>query len=310
MEAAFACAQAPAAPRRSGWRRTLLSSLLGLTLAMSPLLIGSAPTTDMSLLVAMATMTDVRDSLEEKRMLLEGAVRRAGELGRDSAELAQLQGLCEVHFRNARDIQGLAVGFLGTSSQRYPDFGKYWDNYRQRLIETWTQIRKHHEAIVAFAPGAQVAPPAPTPVAASPAPAKRDVSSETASSRTSEQQELLAVYREAYKRYSDGTVEALQDARGRFEKLLAREPAFHLARYWLARILLTQGHPVQAREHARTLVADQPGLKMAKSLLAEAEKALKRGRGPATATAMRGRTRLMPFMSSHAVASRPLPEEP
>ncbi|MBI3890033.1 MAG: tetratricopeptide repeat protein [Candidatus Wallbacteria bacterium] len=315
----------------------MLTAILGTTLAMWPVLTGSTqPTTDMSLLVAMATMTDVRDSLEEKLGLLAQACGRAEEIPHDTAEYRRLQGQMEIHFRNARDIQALALGFLGTSSQRYADYAKYWGNYRERLVGTWTQIRKYHDTLVADMPGREAAeaaersgdeaarpattssvqaaatpPPATQSPAAAADPLARGTPRTASTTRSNDQQELLRLYREAYKRYSEGSPEAVEDARGRFETLLSSEPAFHLARYWLARILLAQGQPVKARDHAKILLADQPGLKMARTLLAEAERALRHGsaRGPATATAMRSRTRLMPFLGGRAVAAKPATEE-
>src|SRR5438552_2919528 len=128
-------------------RRPLLSGLLGATLLMSPLLVGSAPQTDMSLLVAMSTVNDVRDSLDEKLTLLVQACSRSAQLAPGSAEYEQLQKAMEIHFRNAKDIQDLALGFLGTSSGKYPEYSKYWDNYKRRLVETWQKIRETHESL-------------------------------------------------------------------------------------------------------------------------------------------------------------------
>lgn len=309
----------------------MFSVLMGVTLFASPLLVGSAPTTDQALIAAMATINDVRDSLEEKRGLLSDALEQAKQLEPGSAEWKRLERSMALHFQNARDIQELALSFLGASSQRYPEYSRYWNSYRQRLQDTWRNVSQLHELLqagpdgsVASAPRPQPFPAAPvadsTPVAAvasapeiarsAPVPVA-EAAPETEEHAEAQvepdqgQKAMMARYRDAYQLYSVATPESVEKARRTFEALLAEEPAFHLARYWMARILLQQGNPAEARRHARILVGDQPGLKMARVLLKSTEEAcLQATAGEARAASLPSASkqgRLSPLLGGQAV---------
>ncbi|MBI4871785.1 MAG: hypothetical protein HY814_09470 [Candidatus Riflebacteria bacterium] len=235
-------------PAPSSWPKPLLSLLLAATLLMSPTLVGSAPTTDMALIVAMSTVNDVRESLDEKLGLLSQACEQYRELKAGSREREALQRGMELHFQNAKDIQELALSFLGSSSQRFPEYGRYWDNYRQRLLETWQKVRVLHDALQRAPEVAEAAPPAPVAAPATRAEPPRGAAAKVGAddgktdeqpdqdaapsqpTAAEEQKSLMAGYRDAYKKYNEGTPRSVDEARREFEALIRREPAFHLAR--------------------------------------------------------------------------------
>jgi TolA-binding protein len=304
----------------------MLSVLLGATLLASPLLVGSAPTTDQALIAAMATINDVRDSLEEKRGLLSDALEQAKLLEPGSAEWKRLERSMALHFQNARDIQELALSFLGASSQRYPEYSRYWNSYRERLQSTWRNVSQLHELLATgpdkavadepapqdvsapFAAAAKRAPESVPPASPQPeAAAETEVRAESPAEPDQGQKAMMSRYRQAYQLFSEGTTESVEKARATFAALLAEEPAFHLARYWMARILLQQGNPVEARRHARILVGDQPGLRMARALLKSTEEACSQastGEARAASLPNAGKQgRLSPLLGGQAIGA-------
>lgn len=89
-----------------------------------------------------------------------------------------------------------------------------------------------------------------------------------------ERKALLQRYRGAYRRYLEGTRDGLTRARDAFEAIIEEEPRFHLARYWLGRAHLALGEPEKALQQGQALLADQPGLRIARDLVEDSRNAL------------------------------------
>lgn len=283
-------------------KRMGLGMLIGSLVLVTPFVVGFSQDGEKTIFSAMATLTDVKETLEAKRDLLrelQVQVRALPEGKRkEKAEVA------EKHYAYATDVHRLARNFLDASSKRHPKYATFWSKYDKTLTSLWSEIEGARKALAApttsarmnsrKAPAAQVAQaPRSGGVPATVQPVRKSVPAAPVQAPRITRENLLAQYREAYRSFARGGKQDLDQSRVTFEQILQVEPSFHLARYWLARTYLLQDQVAEARGHAERLLRDQPNLQIAKDLIRDVAdiQSLKRPSAPvqvARATPARG----------------------
>lgn len=341
--------------------------LVGSVLLVTPFLLRFSRGVEKSIFSAMATLTDVKETLDEKLILLSDLYLNLE--GTQGAQSKVKLEKAEKHFAYSKDVYQLASTFIEASSKRYPKYGTFWSRYRERLAATWKEIDGVYGKIRAAAgsveadgeslrtaatPSASAAPapsavtrssvapapsvpsaassapapsapapsvrpapaaaPAPVAVAVAPRPAPRAVTPPAARKPASElgQQEVLEMYREGYQCFARSDEKSLERGAGLFREILAAQPSFHLARYWLSKTYVLQKKIDEAKVEAERLHRDQPNLQIAKDLLREVEniaamQARAAGAPASSAPAAAPRVALRPASSPAPVAALPAP---
>jgi tetratricopeptide (TPR) repeat protein len=230
----------------------------------------------------MATLADVKETLESKRDLLQEVYAESRLL--DGAARDEKIALARKHYDYAADVFRLSEGFLKASATRHPKYATFWSRYEKTLGGLWQEIRDVQGKIIEGpeTPPAQVAAAvpasAPAPVEAA-VPAPEAVPSDSGLGRAvpavvarvekagDAKQHVLERYREGYQAFARGGEADLETSRGIFEEILQVQPGFHLARYWLARTYLLQDRVEAAGKEAERLLKEQPNLQIAKDLV-------------------------------------------
>jgi tetratricopeptide (TPR) repeat protein len=246
-----------------------LFMLIGSLLLVTPFVVGFSQSGEKTIFSAMATLTDVKETLESKRDLLkEIGVQVKGLSGEKRLEKI---AVARKHFEYATDVHRLAENYLQASSRRHPKYATFWKKYQRTLDELWGEIQRGQDALSSVAPASVVKKAGSRRVTGRVVPAAAQaVPSRPASRATSRKMtrgDVLARYRDAYRSFARGGKKDLEESRSTFEKILEVEPDFHLARYWLARTYLLQDQVGQARKQAERLLRDQPNLQIAKDLI-------------------------------------------
>ncbi len=285
-------------------KKMSLLFLLGSLLLVTPLLMDLSQGGEKSLFSAMSTLSEVKDTLEEKRLVLQ----KLEEMLRSDPRLvsrAQLED-GRRQYAYAKDVYRLAKTFLEVSRKRYPSYASFWNNYERGIEQCWKSLAALHAELETNstyrnAPlvdmkqksgkrgggvqasrrphgggrtggGAAAARSASAPAAS----ADRGVSAARGGKESGgvagknaapPARDVLKAYREAYQYYVKGGKGNLERACSMFRSILRRSPQFHLARYWLARALLERGRIEEARAEARRLLHDQPNLQIARELV-------------------------------------------
>lgn len=131
-------------------KRIALLFLGGSLLLLTPFLISLSQGVEKSIFSAMATLTDVKETLDEKLILLSDLYlsldAAAPEARVEKARDAQK------HYLYAKDVYGLSTSFIQVSSKRYPRYGTFWERYASRLDATWREISSVRDKIAGQAP--------------------------------------------------------------------------------------------------------------------------------------------------------------
>lgn len=262
-------------------RRLGLFLLVGSLLLVTPFMVGFSRGVEKSIFSAMATLTDVKETLEAKRDLLTEIYAESRYLEGERRE--ERLGVARKHYEYAADVHRLAGSFLEASARRHPKYQSFWVRSEKTLGSLWEEIEEIR--------GKLLEAPRPSPPLArleDPPPATGPTESEPVQEPDRKRQ-LLDRYREAYQRFAKGSQDDLAACKGLFEDILKEEPNFHLARYWLARTYLLQDQVDLAKAQAERLLRDQPNLQIARDLVRDVAdiRSLKRGAAVPARVAMR-----------------------
>lgn len=279
-------------------RRLGLFLLMGSFLLVTPFLVSSSRSVEKSVFSAMATLADVKETLEGKQELL--TEMYASLEGQEGAERAQTVELARKHYLYSKDVYRLARSFLSASQGRHPKYDTFWSRYDHRLSELWEEIESSwgriegggmqfasaedagaRNAVLAAPTAGEAEPgqvaPSPSRVASRDleAEATREVMTETPAKKTEDAGELnarlLEKYREGYQLFARGQPADLEQAVSVFQEILDEQPSFHLARYWLSKTHILRDEKEEARVHADRLLSEQPNLQIARDLVREVQ---------------------------------------
>lgn len=112
--------------------------VVGSILLVTPFLLRFSRGVEKSIFSAMATLTDVKETLDEKLILLSDLYLNL-EGKQDGQSKVKLEK-AEKHYAYSQDVYKLASTFIEASSKRYPKYGTFWSRYRERLAATWKEI--------------------------------------------------------------------------------------------------------------------------------------------------------------------------
>ena len=126
-------------------KRVALVLLGGSLLLLTPFLVSLSQGVEKSIFSAMATLTDVKETLDEKLILMSDLY-----LSLDTAPEAERftkAKEAQKHYKYAEDVYKLSSSFIAASSKRYPRYSTFWERYKKRLGTTWTEISSVHDKI-------------------------------------------------------------------------------------------------------------------------------------------------------------------
>ncbi len=270
-------------------RRLGLFMVIGSLLLVTPFMVSFSQGVEKSVFTAMATLADVKETLESKRDFLKEVHKDSRLL--DGSQFDQKVELANKHHLYAAEVYKLSQGFLKASSTRHPKYATFWNRYKTSLGGLWTEIEATHTQIqkepqpklpakvnaqVAQAPKPQ-ASQVPTQGLGRGVPMVVASASETSAKNAAPSKgTILERYRDGYQAFARGGKSDLETSRNTFEEILKVQPTFHLARYWLARTYLLQDRVADAEKHATHLLEEQPNLQIAKDLVRDVAAAQKR----------------------------------
>jgi len=128
-------------------KRVALVLLGGSLLLLTPFLVSLSQGVEKSIFSAMATLTDVKETLDEKLILMSDLYLSLDAAPADK-QLEKAQEAAK-HFKYASEVHQLATSFIGASSKRYPRYGTFWERYNTRLTATWAEITAVNDKITA-----------------------------------------------------------------------------------------------------------------------------------------------------------------
>ncbi len=156
-------------------RRMGLFMLLGSLLLVTPFLVSFSQGTEKTIFTAMATLADVKETLEGKRDLLSQAYGEIQVAG--GGERPAKVDTARTHYQYAREVSRLAREFLTASKGRHPKYQAFWEKYEERLAGLSREIdeiagkigvadsaRTEPALASAGVAGGAGAPPSPAPV--------------------------------------------------------------------------------------------------------------------------------------------------
>jgi hypothetical protein len=255
-----------------------------------------------SIFSVMQTLTEVKESLDEKRTVLE----EIGAATRHRRERPEDIALARSQYRAAHDIFQLTSNFIAVADRKFPRYHAFLANVNERVTRTFEDIQRlsreitgEPRAVVARGAPAQV--PGGAPSSGAPAPAASGALADPDLDRMAVESshgaialgrpapdgsedgdprgpalpvraispELKDRYRQGYQLYVRGTRSDHDEARRIFEEIVAQEPAFYLAQYWLTKIQIAQGDIAAAQASVKRLIERQPHLITARLLARE-----------------------------------------
>jgi len=131
------------------YKRAALFLFGGSLLLLTPFLINLSQGVEKSIFSAMATLTDVKETLDDRLIKMSDLY-----LSLDSTPVEkQSKKIKEArqHYVYAKDVHKLATSFIAASSKRYPRYSTFWERYTTRLESTWIEIQTVEGKLVALA---------------------------------------------------------------------------------------------------------------------------------------------------------------
>ena len=130
------------------YKRAALFLFGGSILLLTPFLINFSEGVEKSIFSAMATLTDVKETLDDRLIKMSDLY-----LSLDSTPVdqqAEKVAQARQHYTYAKDVHNLATSFISASSKRYPRYSTFWERYSKRLASTWSEIESVEGKLIAF----------------------------------------------------------------------------------------------------------------------------------------------------------------